>query len=204
MTNLRSLQPKIDELQVVAKVNNASVISIVETWLTRKIPDNVVGIHDYILMRRDRHFSNKSAGGGVCAYIHHKIPAKRLHTFEPDSLETLLINVKPFRHPRHTSTILFEIIYHPPSAKAEDNDALIEHINSNVNLFLSKYPDSLVVITREFNPCSTNISLSPLTTGSDLTQFWCLVNKPKQFKAIERLPNIGNSDHHAMVMNPKG
>ena len=74
----------------------------------------------------------------------------------------------------------------PPSAKAEDNELLIEHVNSNVHSLLNKYPDALIVLTGDFNPNSTNISLSTLARGCGLTQLvkvptrgnnildWCL------------------------------
>ncbi len=45
----------------------------------------------------------------------------------------------------------------PPSAKAEDNELLIELVNLNVDSFLNKYPDALIVLTGDFNPNSTNV-----------------------------------------------
>ena len=160
MTNVRSLLPKVDELDVIALLNSAHVISVTETWLTNALPDRAVNIPNFILMRKDRSHCSKSIGGGICAYDHHSIPAERLTNFELPGLETLWIHLKPYRFPRHTSTILLGVIYHPPSAEAEDNELLIEHVNSNVDSFLNKYPDALIVLTGDFNPNSTNISLS--------------------------------------------
>ena len=42
LTNVRSLIPKIDELEVVANVNEADIICITETWLTPDIPDSAL------------------------------------------------------------------------------------------------------------------------------------------------------------------
>ena len=98
-------------------------------------------------MRKDRLHCKKIKGGGICAYIHHSIPADRLTSLESPGLETLWINLKPYRLPRHISTILFGVIYHPPSARAEENELLVEHINFNVDFFLNKYPDALVILT---------------------------------------------------------
>ena len=126
--------------------------------------------------------------------------SSRKTDFELPGLETLWIHLKPYRLPRHTSTILLGVIYHPPSAKAEDNELLIEHVNSNVDSLLNKYPDALIVLTGDFNPNSTNISLSTLARGCGLTQLvkvptrgnnildWCLVNKPKLFDEPVQLP----------------
>ena len=157
---------------------------------------------------------NKSIGGGTCTYVHHSIPAERLTNFELPGLETLWIHLKPYRLPRHTSTITLGVIYHPPSAKADDNEILIEHINFNIDSLLNKYPDALIVLTGNFNPSSTNISLSNLARGCGLTQLvkvptrgnnildWCLVNKPKLFEEPVQLPNIGSSDHFSIMINP--
>jgi hypothetical protein len=148
-----------------------------------------------------------------CAYVHHSIPAERLTNFELPGLETLWIHLKPYRLPRHTSTILLRVIYHPPSAKAEDNELLIEHVNSNVDSLLNKYPDG-IVLTGDFNPNSTNLSLSTLAWGCGLTQLvkvptrgnnildWGLVNKPKLFDEPVQLQNIGSSDHFSILINP--
>ncbi len=53
--------------------------------------------------------------------------------FELPGPETLWIRLKSNRLLRHISTILLGVIYHPPSAKAEDNELLIEHVKSNVD-----------------------------------------------------------------------
>lgn len=215
MANVRSLFSKVDELDVVAQLNSVHVISVTETWLTDVIPDRAVDIHDFTLMRKDRQHCNKSTGGGICAYIHHSIPADRLPDLETPGLETLWIHIKPYRLPRHTTTILIGVIYHPPSAMAEDNESLIEHITANVDFFLNKYPDAFVALTGDFNPCSTNISLSTITRRCGLTQLvkvptrgnnildWCLVNKPTYFNEPIQLPNIGSSDHSAILIKPK-
>ena len=81
MANVRSLLPKVDELDVIAQLNSAQVISTTETWLTNAIPDRGVNVPNFILMRKDRSHGNKSIGGGICAYVHHSIPAERLTNF---------------------------------------------------------------------------------------------------------------------------
>ena len=99
MANVRSLLPKVDELDTIAQLNSAQVISITETWLTNAIPDRAVNVPNFILMRKDRSHCNKSIGGGICADVHHSIPAERLTNFELPGLETLWIHLKPYRDP---------------------------------------------------------------------------------------------------------
>jgi exonuclease III len=42
------------------------IICITETWLKKQIPDDVIQIHNYTLLRRDR---KEREHGGVCLYI---------------------------------------------------------------------------------------------------------------------------------------
>jgi hypothetical protein len=45
------LVPKVDELTLVVVSHNPDIICITETWLKKQIPDDVVQIHDYTLLR---------------------------------------------------------------------------------------------------------------------------------------------------------
>ena len=54
MANVRSLLPKVDELDVIAQLNSAQVVSTTETWLTNAIPDRAVNVPNFILMRKDK------------------------------------------------------------------------------------------------------------------------------------------------------
>ena len=68
MANVRSLLPKVDELDTIAQLNSPKS-SITETWLTNAIPDRAVNVPNFILMRKDRSHCNKGIGGGICAYV---------------------------------------------------------------------------------------------------------------------------------------
>ena len=54
LSNVRSLLPKVDELDAILKLNHASLAFITETWLNENIDDAAVQIHGYSLIRRDR------------------------------------------------------------------------------------------------------------------------------------------------------
>ena len=66
LSNVMSLAPKIDEVNSVAINANVDVVCITETWLQSHIPDSVVAINGYNLIRRDR---RDARHGGVCMYI---------------------------------------------------------------------------------------------------------------------------------------
>ena len=59
ITNARSLLNKHDEAY--------SVIVATETWLHFQIPDEVISMPSFQLIRKDR--INDCRGGGVCCYV---------------------------------------------------------------------------------------------------------------------------------------
>ena len=73
--NIRSIWRKIDLLRTVFHDNNVDIITFSETWLTTDIPNELVNIEGYDLVRNDRSWSENpnslyaKKGGGVCTYI---------------------------------------------------------------------------------------------------------------------------------------
>ena len=139
--NLRSLAPKVDELECVMEFNGVDIACITETWLTIEIPDSHVSLKDFALFRKDR----PSHGGGLVAYIRSSIPCVLLPKFELGSAisETMWLHVKPFPLPRSVLSVLIGLIYHPPHASSEDNNVLYSHVQKTVDWFLHLYPEAL-------------------------------------------------------------
>ena len=100
--NLRSLAPKVDELECVMEFNDVDIACITETWLTNEIQDSNVSLKDFTLFRKDR----PSHGGGLVAYIRSSIPCVLLPKLELRSAisETMWLHVKPFRLPMSVSS----------------------------------------------------------------------------------------------------
>ena len=208
--NLRSLSPKIDELDCVMEHNDVDIACITETWLTDEIPESQVSLKDFTLFRKDR----PTRAGGIAAYIRSCIPCVRLLEAELTGAvtETMWLNVKPFRLLRSVSTILIGIIYHPPHASADDNNMLYSHVQETVDRFLRSHPEALVCVTGDFNPPSTRISpvsfkrISGLTlivkvlTRDTGTLDWCLTNNAKLLKVPKQIPKIGLSDHYGVLV----
>lgn len=63
--NVRSLLPKLDQVQVWAKTTKADILVISETWLKKSNSSHDVALEGYNVFRADR----KSKGGGVAMYI---------------------------------------------------------------------------------------------------------------------------------------
>ena len=66
VTNIRSLVPKIEEIQEFINRNQISIVFVTETWLRSTIMDSVVDITGYSLIRKDR---SSDCHGGVAIYI---------------------------------------------------------------------------------------------------------------------------------------
>ena len=103
LMNVRSLIPKIDELEVVANVNEADIICITETWLTPDIPDSALPYSNFVLFRNDR---KVSVEGGVCILVNKNIFCKSLTEFENPNIESLWLSLRPRRLPRSISSIV--------------------------------------------------------------------------------------------------
>ena len=128
LTNVRSLIPKIEELEVVANVNDADIICITEAWLTPNIPDSALSYSNFVLFRNDR---TVSIGGGVCILVNKNIFCKRLTEFENPNIESLWLSLRPRRLPRSISIILVAVVYHSTSSGAPESYELYNHIQCN-------------------------------------------------------------------------
>jgi hypothetical protein len=70
LSNVMSLSPKIDEVRLVIKKTGVDIAVFTETWLKHVIPDTVVHIPGYNIIRKDR---VERTHGGVCVYVQNQI-----------------------------------------------------------------------------------------------------------------------------------
>ena len=182
------------------------MVCITETWLNKAIPDCAC------VPDKFRNHRTSSIGDGVCAYINSTIKVRRITEFENDSIESIWISIRPKRLPRSISVILLAVIYHSTSSTAVENSELYKHIQSNVDHFLSKHPDALIIITGEFNPTSTGFNADRIKQLTGLRQIinvptrensildWCLTNRSDLNYEIIQLSPIGASDHNSILI----
>ena len=121
LSNVRSLLPKIDELESTLKLNSISLALITETWLNENIDDSAVNIENYSVVRRDR--KNK-VGRGVCTFIKSHIPFKLLTELHDDDFETLWTHVRPHKLFRDFSCLVVCVAYNPPT---NDKNEFLNH-----------------------------------------------------------------------------
>ena len=198
-SNVRSIASKMDELQAVVDNNNTNIVTITQTWLNDIHPDSIIHLSDFIHFRRDR----PSCAGGVCIYIRSSVPCSRIYDFETLEIESLWIKLRPHRLPRHVLMILVAVVYHSTSCGADDNRALLQHLQVNTGSFLQQHPEGLLLITGDFNPASTGLSLHETTCITNLSQIikaltrdsgildWCLTNRANLFTSPKQLLKLG-------------
>ncbi|KAK2901605.1 hypothetical protein Q8A73_011351 [Channa argus] len=124
LANLRSLPNKTDELLLLSRTNkdffNSAVLCFTETWLNDAIPDSVLSLPGFQLLRSDRdaESTGKSRGGGTCFYINDRwcSDVTVLKKMCCSDLETLFINCKPFYSPREFCSFILVSVYIPPQA----------------------------------------------------------------------------------------
>ena len=103
--NINSLLPKIDELQYLTKLSNASIVGIGETKLDDSISSSEIEIEGYDLLRLDQ----SRRGSGVACYIKKSLAYSYKEKFciktESIFFDIFLPKAKP---------ILVGILYRPP------------------------------------------------------------------------------------------
>ena len=116
LVNARSILNKKEELEVVISHDRPDVILIAEIWLSDSVPDEVVNIPNFCIVRNDRQFGR---GGGVQIYIQEHIPYKLRLDLSNDQYECVWIVLCPVWLPRLISRIAVACVYIHPSLNIE-------------------------------------------------------------------------------------
>ena len=194
----------------VVQNDNYDFVCITESWLRQLIPDSVIAINGYNIIRRDR---KEATHGGVCMYIKDTIPFSVLDLSEVDEnpvfdFEVLWAKLRPTRLPRDFSRVISGLIYHPPSAPdSEMQDYLLKCLTS----IESQHPNSGILLVGDLN----QLNETTLKSNFNLQQIVHFPTRWKSFldriltnmkefydKAIER-PKLGLSDHSSEEIQPK-
>ena len=106
-----TLLSKIDEIRHSMCGKNIDLIALNETRLDQSIPDGLIHLDGYEVVRKDR----SRNGGGVCIYLRSSINYKIRSDLIPPELEGICLEItKPQSKPFFVSTI-----YRPPNAPGE-------------------------------------------------------------------------------------
>ena len=142
VTNVRSLVPKLDEVQEFLIRNDINFAFITETWLKESIAESIINIPGYTVFRRDR---KNDDHGGVCAYIRtEKCNYRRMDELNCcENHEILWLYLRPDRLPRGFSCIIAGLVYHPPSGNAS---SICDHLFNSLTMAESKYPNCGILV----------------------------------------------------------
>ena len=67
--NIRSINRKLEEVVRILDQGDLEILCITESWLNKSVPDHMISICGYNLLRHDRtKDSGKQTGGGIIVY----------------------------------------------------------------------------------------------------------------------------------------
>ena len=114
--NIVTLPGKIGEFRHIVCNNNIDLIAFNETRQDRSIPDGLLDIDGYEVIKKDR----SRNGGAVCIYLRNSINFKVRSDFISIELKAVCLEItKPHSKPFFVTTI-----YRPPNATVEFFDHL--------------------------------------------------------------------------------
>ena len=138
-------------------------------------------------------------------FVRHNLPCVRLAALESANYETVWLLYRQSRMPRAVSHVV--VVYHPPSA---DDRAMTSHILDCLDTVARDHPHAGVILLGDFNQLHDVALLSyPLRqVVKSATRGSAVLNKiytslKDWYEVPVVLPNIGSSDHNAVVMTPK-
>ena len=197
---------KIDEICGAVLTNKCDIAVITESWLLSHITDNLISIPDFSTVRKDR--ASEQRGGGLCTYINKELNFIELDYFSDVQVETQWFLLKPYRLPRNINSIIMVTVYHPPQ---NNNNILRNHLFQFLDIALTKYPNSGIIILGDFNQfkpgslCSSSklkkLVLRPTRGANILDQIYS--NLHRNYCESLILPPIGSSDHSSIILKPK-
>jgi hypothetical protein len=147
LSNVRSINNKIDEVEVLLRDHKPDIAVFTETWLDDEIPNQAIDIDRYSSLRRDRN----SLGGGILCYISKelKVNVVDVPSVTPLSCDTEFL-------PLYIDNLRLLVIccYHPVwnnMSKHNEAISIFVHIIDFVLSSPKYHPDSNVILCGDFN-----------------------------------------------------
>mgnify|MGYP001795631533 FL=1 len=193
-------------------LKNCCLLVFTESWLSSNFSDQQIALANYEVFRADREGikSGKTKAGGLTLYVNKdwcgSIKVVSCHC--SPYLETMAVNLRPFWSPREISCITLLIVYAVifESTSASVAKETTDAIHSQIDVLETKYPDSTVITLGDFN--HVNLKLPnykqqvTCTTRGHRTLDKCYIKHKNAFKCF-KLTQLGNSDHHPVVLLPR-
>ena len=149
--NARSLSSNFDLIKCFISNNNIAACTISETWLNSKIPNKLIEIQGYNIIRLDRNQINNETnkykrGGGLLTYLRNDLENYNIIsniTTSDQNLESQWIEIK-FQHQKN---LIIANCYRPPNGS---EDTALRTLNNNIEISLN-ISNSEIFIMGDFN-----------------------------------------------------
>ena len=178
--NSRSIRGKIEELVYYVNELTIQIIIVTEPWLSADIPDDVINIPGFTLIRKDHH---NGFGGGCAIYVSDEIPMRIRNDRSDTNVECLWLTLRPKWLPRSVSRFAIASVYLPPSIDLGDLENFYDYFQSYYDILSTESPDTGFIAAGDFNPCSNSFDAKYLTKHCD-------VNLKQVVKAPTRNSNV--------------
>ena len=180
--NLNSLTAhnfsKLTQLIAYNSIYKHDFICLSETYLDSSIPDNLIDIEGYKLIRADHPDNIKKEG--VCIYYKESLPVQVINQHY---LKKVVLLEMSYNNKR----VIVSVIYRSPSQSTDEVDSFLSNFENSLNDVTKRKP-SLFVVIGDFNSRSSSwwskdtdtiegLKLSSLTSSNRLSQ---LTNEPTQ------------------------
>ena len=201
-----------NELKIHSESWASDIIFVSETWLTENIPDGVIDIEGFCVIRKDR---SAKRGGGVALFMKDNLPAKVRHDLSNSLFECLWVTLRPMWLPREISRFALACAYLPPSMSRNEVDSFYDYFQSCYDKLATESRDTAFIIAGDFNPSSNGFSPRFINTHCNLKQ---VVKEPTRNHSIldfiftnvshlYELPKteapLSTADHMIIVWKPK-
>ena len=191
-------------LAINAYPKKIQIVAVVESWLHPDIPNNIVYIPGYTIIRSDR---LNRIGGGVCVWCKETVYYEQIipSCNQPKEIETVFLSFHSYK-----SVMCF--IYVPPNLKASVYELINSFLIDTIDELLIMRPDTKICIIGDFNKMNTinleaQCALVPLvcemTRKNSILDQLFVPESSKSIMDVDMLSPIGGSDHSTIVMYPK-
>jgi len=168
-----------------------------ETWLTSNVPDSVLYISGYNILREDR---LDKRGGGLCAYYDNNFHLKRffINGIPPKCEHICFIH----------NFIIYVLFYLPPSTPIPEVHQCFNLLIEKIDEILSKYPSYKICISGDFNRFDVSYLCDSLNlknivnanTRYNALLDYCLVSKSIYLNFCVTVKDpVSTSDHNAIL-----
>jgi len=89
---------------------------------------------------------------------------------EQEEVESLWVKLRPHSLPRNISIIILGVVYHSTANGGAENASLCDHIKKNMDMYLSKHTNAMVILTGDLHPTSTGLCSDSIARPNHLKQ----------------------------------